>query len=109
MPGIDYALLRRQLRLAEVLELIGFREQTRRGASVRGPCLLHGSRSPRSRVFAAHLKKHLWRCFGCGAGGNALDLYVAVSKLPLHAAALELCSRLQLPVPWLLPSARHPP
>lgn len=106
MPGIDFASLRRQVPLAQVLELVGFTALGRCGAQVRGPCPLHGSSassasSRRSRAFAAHLERHCWHCFGCGAGGNALDLYAAVTRLPLYAAALELCARLHLPVPWL--------
>ena len=100
MPGIDYSLLRRQLPLSQVLDLLGFTPTTRRGPQVRGRCPVHGSTTPKSRSFAAHLEKNCWRCFGCGAGGNALDLYVAVSKLPLYEGALELCARLHLSVPW---------
>ena len=40
-------------------------------------------------------------CFKCGAGGNALDLWVAVTRQPLHAAVLDLYSRLGRDVPWL--------
>ena len=84
MPGIDYALLRQQLSLTQVLELLGFTAMTRRGPQLRGPCPVHGSRTPRSRSFAAHLEKNCWHCFGCGAGGNALDLYLAVTRLPVY-------------------------
>jgi DNA primase len=108
MAGIDFAWLRRQVSLAEVLELVGFRATTRRGAQVRGPCPVHGSSSPQSRSFAGHLQKNCWRCFGCGAGGNALDLYAAVTKRPLYEAALELCARLQVPVPWLARGVSRP-
>ena len=99
MPGIDYTLLRQQLSLAQVLDLLGFTVTTRRGPQVRGPCPVHGSSAPRSRSFAAHLEKNCWHCFGCGAGGNALDLYLAVTRLPVYEGALELCARLHLPVP----------
>jgi DNA primase len=75
---------------------------------LRGPCPVHGSTSPRSRSLAAHVDKQCWHCFRCGAGGNALDLYVAVTKLPLYAAAVELCARLHRPVPWLQRSASVP-
>ena len=110
MPGIDFALLRRQVALAQVLELVGFRALTRRGAQVRGRCPVHGSASPRSRSFAAHLQRHCWHCFRCGAGGNVLDLYLAVTKLPVYEGALELCARLDLPVPWRArPPSRRPP
>jgi DNA primase len=110
MPAIDFALLRRQASLAQVLDLIGFTPATRCGPQLRGPCPLHGSASPRSRSFAAHLERHCWHCFRCGAGGNAVDLYLAVTRLPLYEGALELCARLHLPVPWRRPPAsRSPP
>ena len=100
MPGIDYPRLRQQLSLTQVLDLLGFTATTRRGPQVRGPCPVHGSKTRHSRSFAAHLEKQCWHCFGCGAGGNALDLYTAATRLPLYEAALELCARLHLPVPW---------
>jgi DNA primase len=107
MPGIDFTLLRRQLPLAEVLDVLGFTATTRRGPQLRGPCLVHGSKTSYSRSFAAHLEKNCWHCFRCGAGGNALDLYVAVTKLPVYEAALELCGRLQLPIPRRHGPASH--
>ena len=89
MPGIDFVLLRQQLELAAVLDLVGFRPRTRPGPVQRGPCPVHGSTSPRSRSFAAQLEKNCWHCFGCGAGGNALDLYLAVTRLPVYEGALD--------------------
>jgi hypothetical protein len=107
MPGIDLAALRRQLRLGQVLELVRFEAVARCGAQVRGPCPVHGSHAPRSRSFAGHLERHGWHCFRCGAHGNALDLWLAVTKQPVYAGALALCRRLGLAVPWL-PSAGRP-
>ena len=101
MPAIDFAAARRQLGLAEVLTLIGYRPRSRHGVSLRGPCPLHGSRSAGSRSFAVPLGKNLFHCFRCGAGGNALGLWAALQQLPLHAAVLDLCQRLGRPVPWL--------
>src|SRR5437773_9935735 len=100
MPLLDLRQARADLRLADVLALLGWTARTRMGVQVRGPCPLHGSRSATSRAFAAHLGKHLFHCFRCGAGGNALDLWAALTRLPLHAAVLDLCQRLG-PVPWL--------
>jgi DNA primase len=108
MPGIDFRALRDQVPLARLLELLDFVPVSRRGAEVRGRCPVHGSRTRRSRSFAAHLQWQCWHCFRCGAGGNALDLWVAVTKLPLYEAALDLCRRLALDVPWLPPSRRRP-
>ena len=101
MPGIDFREARARLRLAEVLDLLGFAPSHRGGDQVRGPCPVHGSRSAPSRTFAAHLGKHVWHCFRCGAGGNALDLWAAVTRQPLHAAVLDLYWRLGREVPWL--------
>jgi len=110
MPGIDFTLLRQQISLTQVLDLIGFTATTRRGPQWRGPCPVHKSASPRSRSFAAQVEKNCWHCFRCGAGGNALDLYLAVTKLPAYEGALELCTRLRLPVPRRAarPSRRPP-
>ena len=107
MSGIDFTLLRRQISLTQVLDLVGFTPTTRCGPQLRGPCPVHGSKSPRSRSFAAHVEKNCWHCFGCGASGNALDLYLAVTKLPAYEGALELCARLGISAPRC--SSRSPP
>jgi DNA primase len=107
MSGIDFALLRQQLSLTQVLDLIGFTPTTRCGPQLRGPCPVHGSKSPRSRSFAAQVEKNCWHCFRCGAGGNALDLYVAVTNQPVYEGALELCTRLGMSAPRC--SSRSPP
>jgi DNA primase len=99
MPSIDYAAARQALPIADVPRLLDWQAVTRRGLQARGPCFLHGSRSPRSRSLAVHLGKNLYRCFSCGAGGNALDLWSAHTRQPLHAAVIDLCQRLGVSVP----------
>jgi DNA primase len=94
MPGIDYREARARLRLAEVLELVGFEASRRRGEQVRGSCPLHRRRSTRSRSFAADLGKGLWHCFGCGAGGNGLDLWAQVTRQDVYEATIDLCRQL---------------
>ena len=107
MPLLDFRQARAEIRLVDVLELLGWRARARRGAQVRGPCPVHGSKSPRSRSFAAQVEKNCWHCFRCGAGGNALDLYVAVTNQPVYEGALELCTRLGMSAPRC--SSRSPP
>jgi DNA primase len=99
MPGIDYAAIRSQISMADVLRLIGFRPLESQGDELRGPCPIHGSTSPHSRSFAANVNKNTFRCFKCGAKGNQLDLWVAVSKLPLFEAARDLCEKAGIDVP----------
>jgi DNA primase len=100
MPGIDFREARARLHLAEALELLGFEPHSCVGNQVRGACPLHGSRAPRSRSFAAHLGKGLWHCFGCGAGGNVLDLWAQVTRQNVYEATIDLCRRLGRDVPW---------
>jgi DNA primase len=107
MPGIDYRQVRLQVSLRAVLELVGWQPRARQGEQWRGPCPLHGSRSTRSRSFAVHVGKNVYHCFGCGAGGNALDLYAALTRQGLYAATVELCGRLGQAVPWLSRPARE--
>lgn len=99
MPGIDYALVRETIRIADVLRLLDFQPVERSGDELRGPCPIHGSLSRTSRSFSANVRKQTFICFKCGASGNQLDLWVAVSKLPLYDAARDLCSRLGIEVP----------
>jgi DNA primase len=99
MPSVDYTELKARVSIAEVLRLCGFIASETAGDQVRGPCPIHGSTSPSSRSFSVNLRKHTYRCFKCGTAGNQLDLWVAISKLPLHAAARDLCERLCIEVP----------
>jgi len=108
MPGIDFREARARVRLIEVLGLLGFEPRSRWGNQLRGPCLVHRSRTRTSRSFAAHLGRDLWHCFVCAAGGNALDLWALVTRQDVHAAVLDLFLRLGREVPWLAPTALPP-
>jgi len=90
MPLLDLRQARADLGLAEVLELLGWTARARVGVQVRGPCPVHGSRSPTSRSFSAQLDKNMWQCFRCGASGNALDLWAQATRQELYPAVLDL-------------------
>jgi hypothetical protein len=70
VPLLDLRQARAELRLGEVLELLGWTRRAGLGEQLRGPCPVHGARSPASRSFAAHLGKNVWHCFVCGASGT---------------------------------------
>jgi DNA primase len=99
MPGIDYAKVRLLVAMADVLRLIEFEGVETQGDEIRGPCPIHGSKSARSRSFSANIRKNTFRCFKCAACGNQLDLWAAVSKLPLYEAARDLCDKAGVEVP----------
>ena len=102
MPGIDFRQVRADVAMAEVLELLGFVSLERAGDQVRGQCPLHEpSRSGKHRSFSAHLRRHLFQCFQCGASGNQLDLWAKATKQSTLAAAVDLCTRLHKHTPWL--------
>jgi DNA primase len=94
MPGIDFRQARQEVRLSEVLALLGYQPRQRCGEQLRGPCPVHGSKSATSRSFAAHLGKNVWHCFACGASGNALELWAALKRLGIYEAVLDLYRRL---------------
>ena len=117
MVGIDFRRLRREIDMATVLRLLGFRPTCRRGDQLRGPCPVHGSaidsfhnqsaatslpaRQPGGRSFSVNLAKNACHCFHCGASGNQLDLWAAATRQPLYQAAMDICEKLDHPIPRL--------
>lgn len=99
MPGIDYAKVRELVAIAQVLDLLDFVATESSGAQVRGPCPIHQSSPATSRSFSVNLAKNTFRCFKCGAAGNQLDLWMAITRLPVHEAAADLCTRLGIDPP----------
>jgi hypothetical protein len=96
---IDYAALRRQATMQQVLERLGCLPRLKgSGTQRRGPCPIHASPDNCERTFSASLDKHVFRCFHaeCRAQGNVLDLWAAVHQLPLYDAALHLAKTFHL-------------
>ena len=99
MRQLDYAAIRAQIPIRRVLDLLHWEPTRRRNHQWRGPCPFLCSSSlssQRSLGFSIHISRHLFRCFHCGRAGNQLDLWVAVSGLPLRSATLDLCRRLDI-------------
>jgi putative transposase len=106
-PAIDFDAVRAAISLAVVLQLLGFQASSSRGAQQRGPCPLHGSSSGTSRCFSANLEQNIFHCFKCGRSGNALDLWAQATQQSPYDAALDLCQRLNIPLPTLSPPPRN--
>jgi hypothetical protein len=97
--SIDYAYLREQIQLEQVLRHLGYLDQLRGSSAQRtGPCPFHQARGKGSRSFSVNLKKHVFRCCdpNCQAQGNALDLWALAHDLPLYEAALHLADTFHL-------------
>jgi putative transposase len=106
-PAIDFAAVRAVVTMTAVLHLLGFQPGSQRGAQQRGPCPLHGSTSGTSRCFSVNLEDQTFHCFKCGRSGNALDLWAQATQQSVYDAALDLCQRLDIPVPHLESSTRN--
>jgi putative transposase len=102
-PAIDFAAVRAALTIAQVLALLGFVPRSEHAGQQRGACPLHGSTHGTARCFSVNTQAHTFHCFKCGRSGNALDLWAAGNRLSIYDAALDLCQRLNIPLP-LLPS-----
>ena len=101
MPGVDYKAVQSRVPLARVLELLGFIASGVRGDQLRGPCPVHRSQSPRSRSFSVHLGREVCRCFKCGFAGTQMQLWAALNKMTVYEAAVDLCRRADVEVPWI--------
>jgi DNA primase len=60
---------------------------------------VHGSTATTSRTFSVNLRKNSFQSFKCGAAGNQLDLWMAISGLSIDEAARDLCQRAGVKVP----------
>lgn len=98
---IDFVAVRSRITLAAVLPRLGFQPRSTHGGQQRGACPLHGSTAGTSRCFSANLHEHVFRCFKCNRSGNARDRWVAATQQPPDDAAIDLCGRLHLDVPYL--------
>jgi hypothetical protein len=99
-PKIDFAFLRQQVTMEQVLHHLGLLDHLRgRGQQRRGACPLHSHPAAAERTFSVHLGKNVFQCFhaDCAAKGNVLDLWAAIHRLPLYEAALHLAETFRLP------------
>jgi putative transposase len=106
-PAIDFPAARAAISMAEVLQLLHFQAMRVAGHQQRGSCPIHGPASSRSRSFAVNLASNTFYCFKCAKGGNQLDLWAAATKQSIYDAVLDLCNRLQRPVPCTAPEQRR--
>ena len=92
-PSIDFAFLREQISLRQVLDHLNWSSLLRGGGSQRrGPCPIHAQREDKHPCFSANLSRSVFRCFdaACNAHGNVLDFWAALHRLPIYDAARNL-------------------
>jgi hypothetical protein len=102
--AVDFAHVKGQLSLAQVLDQLGLSARLRgSGSQRRGACPLHRG-DGRGRSFSVNLEANVFQCFDkqCGQKGDAIDLWAALHGLSLREAALDLVRTFGLE-----PCARH--
>jgi len=102
-PAIDFAAVRAAITIAQVLTLLGFMPHSEYAGQQRGACPLHGSTHGTARCFSVNTNAHTFHCFKCGRSGNALELWAQANRLSIYDAAIDLCQRLNIPLPILAP------
>lgn len=75
----------------EIVEVIGsYFPLKRAGANFRALCPFHKEKTP---SFNVHPQKQVWRCFGCGAGGDVFTFVMRYENLDFVGAVQRLADR----------------
>jgi hypothetical protein len=92
---VDFAALKQIIPLSVVLRQyeVALRRSGRH--QYRGICPIHRGEGP--EAFHANLRRNLFHCFSCGAGGTVLDFIAAMEGCTLLEAARKLQSMAALP------------
>ncbi|MEO5379001.1 MAG: DNA primase [Magnetococcus sp. DMHC-6] len=81
----------------DLIEVIG-RQVTlkKKGVNWEGLCPFHNEKTP---SFFVHPEKGFYKCFGCGAGGDAIHFVMKTKGLDFPEAIQELAALVGLPLP----------
>ncbi len=88
---IDPGVIREVLARTDLAALIGsYVSLTKRGNDLVGLCPFHAERTP---SFHVHPDRGFFKCFGCGAGGDAIRFLSRIENLPFPQAVRTLAKR----------------
>jgi DNA primase len=76
----------------------------KRGKDYLGSCPFHQEKSP---SFSVSPTKQMYYCFGCQAGGSAINFLMELGKQSFTEVVLDLARRYQVPVQTLEPEQRQ--
>ncbi len=88
-------IARRIKEVANIVDVIGEHVALKRsGRNYLGLCPFHADRKP---SFVVNEEKQIFRCFGCGAGGDLIGFYMRFHNLDFVEAVRELARRFDIP------------
>lgn len=68
----------------------------RAGRNYLGLCPFHGEKTP---SFSVSPERQIYKCFGCGVGGNVVDFVMRIDNLDFSEAMTALAGRAHIEVP----------
>lgn len=87
---IDFATIERIIQVAEITDVVGdYVSLKKRGVNYLGLCPFHNEKTP---SFTVSPSKGIYKCFGCGKGGNAVNFIMEHEHLS-YPEALRLLAR----------------
>ena len=94
---ISQAFIDDLLARTDIIDIIDSRVKLRKtGKNFSGLCPFHQEKSP---SFSVSPDKQFYYCFGCGAGGNAINFITEYENLPFPQAVEDLAKRAGIEVP----------
>lgn len=91
---VDYREVKDRVRIADVVAALGVTLE-----KGRGKCPLPNHKGNSTDTFSVTVEKNVWKCFGCGWGGNVLELQSLAKGIAIREAALELRDAFMAPEP----------
>lgn len=97
MGRLPEIFIQQVLQATDLVDLVGqYVALKQKGREFTGLCPFHDDRNPSLHVSPA---KQIYKCFACGAGGNAAQFLMAYEKLSFPEAVRRLADRANLPLP----------
>lgn len=82
---------------ADIVEVVGqYVELKRAGANMKGLCPFHSEKTP---SFNVHPGKQIFKCFGCGKGGDAISFVREIERVGYQEALKILADKYHLEMP----------
>lgn len=97
MARFQEQFVQQVLQATDIVDFVGqYVSLKQRGREFVGLCPFHEDHKPSMYVSPA---KQIYKCFACGAGGNALQFVMQYESMPFPEAVRTLASRANIPLP----------
>jgi len=97
MGRIPEAIIEDVLARTDITQVVGqYVGLKRSGANFKGLCPFHNEKTP---SFYVHPGKGIYKCFGCGAGGNAFQFLMGLEGWTFRESVKHLAGRLGIEIP----------